>query len=246
MAVAQNNLTWHEIRVGNLDGARRRLAAADRLAAQCGELRLRVLARANLAEVARLGGRYDEAVTVARAAAPLLEDLGDPGHRRRVSGIIGLAYAQSGRLEEAAEVLAELKDGPTDGVTAPIEGWLAWHRGARELAAEWFAAAASASAGRYDAREPVEAFVGLAASCPDADLSGVLRHLAEVCRKSGITLLPHEEALLRERGLGVGRHGAGGAPQPPGREPPQTPNTARAETSPPVGTPADAPPARRD
>ncbi|MFD0824031.1 XRE family transcriptional regulator, partial [Micromonospora zhanjiangensis] len=54
MAVAQNNLTWHEIRVGDLGAARRRLAAVDRLAAQCGEVRLRVLARANLADIARL------------------------------------------------------------------------------------------------------------------------------------------------------------------------------------------------
>jgi len=220
MAVAQNNLTWHEVRVGNLAAARRRLAAVDRLAAQCGELRLRVLARANLAEVARVGGRYDDAVTIARSAAPMLEELGDPGHRRRVSGIIGLAYAQSGRLDEAAEVLAELPVEPADGVPAAIEGWMALHRGARELAAEWFAAAASASDGRYDARELVEALVGLAASCPDADLSGVYEHLAEVCRHSGITLQPHEEALLEERGWRResrgGCHGAGGAPQPPG------------------------------
>ncbi|MEH0845108.1 helix-turn-helix domain-containing protein [Micromonospora sp. CPCC 205711] len=109
MAVAQNNLTWHEIRLGDLGGARRRLAAVDRLAAQCGERRLRLLARANLAEVARLAGRYAEAVEQGRRVAGALAELGDPGHRRRVLGTVGLALARAGRADEAAEVLAELR-----------------------------------------------------------------------------------------------------------------------------------------
>lgn len=109
MAVAQNNLTWHEIRVGDLPAARRRLAAVDRLAAQCGEERLRALARANLAEVARLDGRYAEAVNAGRRVLAILGELGDPGHRRRVLGTVGLALAQAGRSDEATAVLAELR-----------------------------------------------------------------------------------------------------------------------------------------
>ncbi|PZF98639.1 ATP-binding protein [Micromonospora deserti] len=109
MAVAQNNLAWHDIRVGDLAGARRRLAAVDRLATQCGEQRLRVLARANLAEVSRLEGRYADAVDQGRRVVAALAGLGDPGHRRRVLGTVGLALARDGRSAEAVEVLAELR-----------------------------------------------------------------------------------------------------------------------------------------
>jgi predicted ATPase/DNA-binding XRE family transcriptional regulator len=115
MAVAQINLTWHEIREGELAAARRRLAAGDRLAAQCGDPRLRALARANLAELARLGGRYDEAVSRGRRAEALLAEVGDPGHRHRVLGTVGLALAQAGRVDEAAEVLADLRVQPRPG-----------------------------------------------------------------------------------------------------------------------------------
>jgi predicted ATPase/DNA-binding XRE family transcriptional regulator len=225
MAVAQNNLTWHEIRGGDLPAARRRLAATERLAAQCGEVRLRALARANLAEVARIDGRYDEAVVVARTALPLLEELGDPRHRWRVLGTVGMALAQSGRLNEAAEIAAEMATGPADGVRAAVEGWIALRRGARDVAAEWFTAAASTNAGRHDARDLVEALVGLAASSSGTDRAAVLAHLEEVCRQSGIILLPPERALLARtdsveaaggRTVEAGSHGAGGAPLPPG------------------------------
>ncbi|MFG3706763.1 ATP-binding protein [Micromonospora sp. NPDC047670] len=217
MAVAQNNLAWHDIRVGDLVAARRRLAAADRLAAQCGEQRLRVLARANLAEVSRLEGRYADAVDQGRRVLAALADLGDPGHRRRVLGTVGLALARSGRPAEAAEVLAELRPAPPspgpgeggrpggarwlpargprpeDGICALIEGNLALHRGDRDLAAEWFAAAAEASAEGQDRRDVVEALVGLAASTADPV---ALDRLDRACRRSGIRLLPHEEELL--------------------------------------------------
>ncbi|WP_200208243.1 ATP-binding protein [Micromonospora coerulea] len=221
MAVAQNNLTWHDIRVGDLAGARRRLATVERLAAQYGERRLRVLARANLAEVARLEGRYADAVDQGRRVAAALAELGDPGHRRRVLGTVGLALAQDGRSAEALEVVAELRSGavgspvpgqrrspsvelvpaagppspgrPEDAVCALIEGTLALYRGDRELAAEWFAAAAEAGADGQDRRDVVEALVGLAASTADM---AVLGRLDAVRRASGVTLLPQEEALL--------------------------------------------------
>jgi hypothetical protein len=218
MTVAQNNLTWHEIRVGDLAAARQRLAAVDRLAAQCGEDRLRALARANVAEVDRLDGRYAEAETLARQVIPVLEELGDPGHRRRVLTTIGLALAQSGRTSEAAEVVAELRasgvvraggegpggegpggEGPggEEGACAWIEAHMALRRGDRSAAAELFSVAAHAYAGRHDLRDVAEALVGLAATAGDrTGRERALEWLASVCREGGITLLPGERALL--------------------------------------------------
>jgi ATP/maltotriose-dependent transcriptional regulator MalT len=210
MAVAQINLTWHEIRTGELAAARRRLAAGDRLAAQSGDQRLRALARANLAEVARLDGRYDEAVARGRPVLALLEEVGDPGHRRRVLGTIGLALAQSGRPVEAGEVLAELRELPgaragltfeeEDGACAAIEGTLALQRGDRELASEWFTVAAQAFAGKHDLRDVAESLVGVVASTDDpAARQPVLTWLDEVCREGGITLVARERKLLESR-----------------------------------------------
>ncbi|WP_328851101.1 helix-turn-helix domain-containing protein [Micromonospora globbae] len=250
MAVAQNRLAWHEIRLADLRAARRRLAAVDRLAAECGEQRLRVLARANLAEVARLEGRYGDAVDQGRRAAAALAELGDPWHRRRVLGRVGLALAQDGREDEAAEVLAELRactllrlrvqsvppagwprgrpdppvprqrsggttrdaetwrwPHPEAGICALIEGNLALHRGDRELAAEWFAAAADAGVEGQDRRDAVEALVGLAASTSDP---AVLARLERACRDEGIRLLPHEEDLLYALVARGGRASGGG------------------------------------
>jgi predicted ATPase/transcriptional regulator with XRE-family HTH domain len=202
MAVAQNNLTWHEIRAGDLAAARRRLAAVDRLAAQCGEERLRALARANLAEVARLDRRYADAVTLGRRAIVALENLGDPGHRSRVLGTVGLALAQSGRLDDAVAVLAQLRSlegAPSDveGPCAAIEATVAMRRGDRETAAEWFGVAAQAYAGGRDLRDLAEALVGLVAVTDDpAVRGGVVDRLADVCKEGGITLLPAERALI--------------------------------------------------
>ncbi|MEU1752192.1 helix-turn-helix domain-containing protein [Micromonospora matsumotoense] len=219
MAVAQHHLTWHEVRLGDLPAARRRLAAVDRLAAQCGEPRLRLLARADLAEVARLEGRHGDAVEQGRRVVAALVGVGDPGHRRRVLGTVGLALARSGRLDEAAEVLAELRcdgrqgasgsraeagtvvgrpagGGPVraeEGVCALIEGTVALHRGDRELAAEWFAVAVAAGSAGQDRRDVVEALVGLAVSTGSAEAR---ERLAQACRRGGIRLLPDEERLL--------------------------------------------------
>ncbi|MGC4865811.1 ATP-binding protein [Micromonospora sp. DT53] len=216
LAVAQNSLAWHEIRAGDLAAARRRLAAVDRLAAESGEQRLRVLGWANRAEVARLEGWYADAIDRGQRAIAALSELGDPGRRRRVLGTVGLALAQDGRVAEATEVLTELRTGgvealparptvprprsdgaalawggPEVGLCALIEGNLALHRGDRELAAEWFAAAAD-HAGQ-DRRDVVEALVGLAASTADP---AVLDRLDRACAESGIRLLPQESGLL--------------------------------------------------
>ncbi|SCL68543.1 Predicted ATPase [Micromonospora eburnea] len=240
MAVAQAHLTWHDVRVGDLAGARRRLAAMERLAAQSGEQRLRMLARANLAEVHRLEGRFADAVQQGRRVAAALVELGDPGDRRRVLGTVGLALAQDGRAAEALAVAAELRPTlpvpgqrppsggggveqpgagpageepgrrPEDAVCALIEGHLALHRGDRELATEWYAAAAdAATGGGRNRRDVIEALVGLAVSTVDL---AVLDRLDRARRSSGIGLLPREEdllyALVARRGL-RGRQGAG-------------------------------------
>ncbi len=206
MAVAQNNLTWHEIRVGDLRAARERLAEVDRLASRCGEHRLRAVAVANLAEVERLDGRLDEAARLGRDAIAELEDVGDPGHRRRVLATVGLALAENGRIAVATSVLAELRgtdpQAPADGPAAVVEAAIALRQGEDKRAAESFAAAAAAFAGAYDPRDTVEALVGVARSTPDADrrLEAVVQ-LAELCRTGGITLLPRERNLLGPEAL---------------------------------------------
>jgi predicted ATPase/transcriptional regulator with XRE-family HTH domain len=202
MAVAENNLTWHEIREGDLAAARRRLAAVDRLATRCGEYRLRAAASANLAEVARLDGRPDEAERLGRRAIAELEGVGDPNHRRRVLATIGLALADLGRLDEAAAVLTELRlpssdAEPADGPTAVVEGAIALGRGEQKRAAESFARAADAYEGGHDPRDVVGALVGLIASTPDPDArAAAVRRLARLCRSGAITLLPWERTLL--------------------------------------------------
>ena len=203
MAVAQNNLTWHEIRTGDLAAARRRLAAVDRLAAQCGEDRLRALASANMADVDRLDRRYDDAVTLGRRAIAALDRLGDPGHRGRVLGTVGLALARAGRAEEATQVLAQLRAAEAAGVSdaagtsAAIEATLAMGSGDLEVAAEWWNVTAQAYAGRRDLRDLAEALVGLTAVTRDpVARRAVIDRLAEVCKEGGITLLPGERALV--------------------------------------------------
>src|SRR5262249_20245061 len=62
IVVANNNLTWHDIRVGELAAASRRLETVLRLAGEINDIRLQALALANLAEVARLDGRYPNAI----------------------------------------------------------------------------------------------------------------------------------------------------------------------------------------
>jgi predicted ATPase/DNA-binding XRE family transcriptional regulator len=238
MAVAQNNLTWHEVRAGDLRAARRRLVMVDRLAAQCGEDRLRMLARANLAEIARLDGRYADAVEQGRRVLPALSELGDPGHRFRLLGTIGLALAEEGRLGEAGQVLAELRDtrvprdelvpGDMDlvggslinelcvpreeGLRALIEATIALRQGDREWAAEWYVAAAQAYAGCRDLRVTVEALVGLVVSSDDpAVRARALERIDQVCRRGAITLLPRERALLGSVGASLP---SGGLPGP--------------------------------
>ncbi|GGQ46044.1 ATP-binding protein [Couchioplanes azureus] len=201
MAVAENNLTWHEIREGDLPAARARLAEVDKLASRCGEHRLRAVAVANLAEVERLDGRCEEAARLGRHAIAELEDVGDPGHRRRVLATIGLALAEAGRTREAEGVLAELRPadagGPADGPAAVVEGSLALLRGDDRKAAELFEVAAAAYEGGHDPRDTVEAMVGLIRCTREAEQRAKMVHrLREMCRTSGIALLPRDLKLI--------------------------------------------------
>ncbi|MGX1616247.1 ATP-binding protein [Micromonospora chalcea] len=218
MAVAQAHLTWHDVRAARLADARRRLATVDRLAAQCGDRRLRLLARADQAELTRLEGRYAEAVEQGRRVATALAELGDPGRRRRTVGKVALALAGQGRSDEALAAAAELwPSGAVPGQRRPpvveslnppgvvadaraedalrglIEGHVALHRGDRELAVEWFAAAADAAEGGAGRRDLVEALVGLAVSTGDP---AVLDRLDDARRVTGVSLLPREEELI--------------------------------------------------
>jgi predicted ATPase/DNA-binding XRE family transcriptional regulator len=198
MAVAENNLTWHEIRQGDLVAARARLAAVDRLAARSGEHRLRALATANLADVERLDGRPEEAVALGRNAIAELDGLGDPNHRRRMLATVGLALVDAGRVDEADDVLAELWPPPAtgpapDGPAAVVAGAVALARGDGERAAEHFARAAAAYQGDHDPRDVVTALVGLAVSSPDP---AARRRLDDFCAAGGIVLVPHERARL--------------------------------------------------
>jgi tetratricopeptide (TPR) repeat protein len=207
MAVAENNLAWHEIREGDLSAARDRLAQVDHLASRCGEHRLRAVAVANLAELERLDGNFDQAAGLGRHAIAELEDVGDPGHRRRVLATIGLALADAGRLEEAAEVLAELRSPepqtPADGPATIVEAVIALRRGEDKQAAESFAAAAEAFAGGHDPRDTVEALIGIVRSTPEAERrQEALVKLADLCRTGGITLLPRERDLLGPDAVG--------------------------------------------
>ena len=202
MAVAENNLTWHEIREGDLAAAHRRLTVVERLATRCGEHRLRALALANLAEVARLDGRADEAVRLGRRAIAELEGVGDPNHRRRVLATIGLALVEAGRVDEAAGTYAELRPppdagAPADGPAAVVEGAIALRRGEEKRAAECFTRAADAYEGAYDPRDVVTALVGLISCVPDPDRRrAVAQRLGRLCRSGGITLLPRERTIL--------------------------------------------------
>lgn len=197
IAVAQNNLAWHDVRVGDLATATRRLTAAGQRAGEAGDARIFALTQANLAEVARLDGRFDEAVEVARRAAAAITEVGDPTHRVRVLGTLGQAYAETRRPAEAAAVLAELAEVPgSAGIAAMIEGYLAMDRGEHAAAATAFESAANLLAGRDDIRDVLEALAGLAATADPPHRARALEDLSRVRARGRLALLPREHALL--------------------------------------------------
>ncbi|NUR71942.1 MAG: helix-turn-helix domain-containing protein [Hamadaea sp.] len=201
MAVAQSNLTWHDIRAGDLVGAQRRLAEVDRLTARTGDFRLRVLARGNLAEVLRLSGRLAESVVVGTQALDLLAEVGDPSHRRRVLTTIALAHAENGDVAEAERILAELRatapPETEDPACAVVEAAIALARGHRRLASSWYAAAADAYEGGHDLRDVVQALVGLVAASDDpAERQRARDRVDALVKTTGFTLTARERALL--------------------------------------------------
>ncbi len=204
MVVAQNNLIWHDIRVGDLTAARHRLEVAERLARQIEDTRLTVVVRLNLAEVARLDCRYADAVMVARQAMPLLVELGEPGLHLRLLCTAAHAYAQDARLDDATAILADLRARPgyeknraVRGLCTAIEASVALARGDRRGAAERFAKAVEQLTEQHDARDALEALVGLAVSTDDsAERSDALARLDRLRARQGMSLMPREQKLL--------------------------------------------------
>jgi predicted ATPase/DNA-binding XRE family transcriptional regulator len=196
--VASTNLTWHDIRTGDLSAARSRLAALRPLASELGEHRLASLALANLAEVERLDRRFDDAIRIGQRAVGVIEQQGDPRHRRSVLGTVAMALAESGRAPDARDLLASLRaadsGGSGDGTFAMIEGYLALGAGNRAGAARWFASARQSLIGHPDVRDVVEALVGLASTATEP--AEALAELDAVCNSSAVTLLPRDRALL--------------------------------------------------
>jgi len=204
MAVAEYNLTWHELREGNLPAARRRLVEVDRLAGRSGEYRLRAIAVGHLAEVARVDGKFDEAERLGRRAIAELEAVGPavPNHRRRVLATIGLAQAEAGRVAEAAEILAELRPPGDDFPAAALEGAIALKNGEHKRAADCFTLAAEAHETGDDPRDLLVALLGVILSTPDADIRrDAVQKLGVLCRGAGIALLPRERELLSTEAL---------------------------------------------
>jgi predicted ATPase/transcriptional regulator with XRE-family HTH domain len=199
VAIAENALTSHDIRLADLPAARRRLATADRLAAQSGDQRLRALILLNLADVARLDGAFDDAQAYGRRAAAALVGCGDLAHRRRALGTAGTALAEAGRLVEAEEVLAALRGtgpGDADGPAAMVAAMIALRRGDREQASTLFGAAARRYEDGPEPRSTAEALMWLA-TCTDGDIREVvLRCLTKVCQANGIALLPRERERI--------------------------------------------------
>ncbi|WP_433212568.1 ATP-binding protein [Dactylosporangium sp. CS-047395] len=202
IAVVQNNLAWHDVLVGDLAMAARRIEGAGRRAAEAGDPRLRALTDANLAEIARLDGRFDEAIALARRAATTIAEVGDPAHRVRVLGTLGQAFAETGQQGEASAVLAELASVPRSaGTAALVSGYLALSRGDRPAAAAAFDAAANRLAGRDDIRDVLEALVGLAVAAESpAVRERALADLAGLRERARMRLLPREHRLLDRTG----------------------------------------------
>jgi hypothetical protein len=118
-----------------------------------------------------------------------------------VLGTLGQAFAESGRPDEAAAVLAELAAVPGSvGAAALVNGYLALARGARPAAAEAFGSAADLLAGRDDIRDVLEALVGLAVSAAPAARDRALEDLAGLRERGRIRLLPREHRLLARLG----------------------------------------------
>jgi predicted ATPase/transcriptional regulator with XRE-family HTH domain len=202
-AEAAAELARHHVRSGDLAGARRQLVGAGRLVSRSG-VSLPAVTDSVLAEVARLEGRYEDAVEIGRRVLARSAELGEPGHRLRVLGTVGQALAASGQVAGARQILVTLRSAAgaapsaaTDAVCALIEARLALRDGDREGAAEWFALAAESLRGSPGDRAVVEALVGVV-SCTarPCQRRSAVDELEQVLRKGGPALLPAERRLL--------------------------------------------------
>ena len=103
---------------------------------------------------------------------------------------VAIALAESGRAEEATELLGALRAAAVDpagseGAIAMVEAYLALHFGDRASAAWWFAAARQTFVGQPDVRDVVEALVGLAATADDDAISArAVAELTAVCGRA--------------------------------------------------------------
>jgi hypothetical protein len=118
-----------------------------------------------------------------------------------VLATIGLALAEERRLDEAAEVLDELRprSAPADDFPAAIlEAAIAMRRGEEKRAAEFFTRAAEAHQAGDDPRDLLMALLGVVVSTPpEADgHRDAVRKLGRLCRGAGIALLPREREQL--------------------------------------------------
>jgi hypothetical protein len=83
-----------------------------------------------------------------------------------------------------------------------LAGFLAFGHADRDTAADRFTFAAEALDGEHDARDVVEALVGLACVADDGpQRRSALARLAQARRRGAITLLPRERALLSAAGV---------------------------------------------
>jgi hypothetical protein len=138
----------------------------------------------------------------------MLAEVGTPGQRRRLLGIVGLSYALNGQLERAEKTLGELRGMlPGSAETGEVDdGWdcsmieatLARQRGQRILAAAWYQAAARSMDHLTDQRDRAEALVGLIGTSDDPEPPRA--ELDELCLRSsaGITLTALERKQLAE------------------------------------------------
>jgi tetratricopeptide (TPR) repeat protein len=207
MMAAQNALAWHYVRRAELDEAARRLGAVVDLAARAGDEPAGMSATVQLAHVARLDGRYSDAIDLGEQVLDLLTSPAgsaevapspDPALLRRVRETLGIALAKLGHDEAAMALADQLRDGERPGTRVLlIEAHVALCGGDRSRAARLFRQARDPLAGVPDNRDVVEALVGAVASADvRTERQRLLRELELVCAVSAITLLPVERQLI--------------------------------------------------
>ncbi|MFC9181661.1 ATP-binding protein [Streptomyces globisporus] len=162
-------------RLGQLDSAAELFARAAETLPALGDLRAGALARFNLADVALVQGRYEDAAVDAEASRLVLESAGDTYNAARAAGLTGRACVGLGRLDRAeaelSAALSALRAQAAGFEAARVLGGLAQlseRRGQPRQARQLYREALSlyASVGRSGSREAVEAEARLGALEP--------------------------------------------------------------------------------